>query len=188
MSAPRRTGRRAGLTERQVIDAARRVLDADGLPGLTMRALADALGVAPNALYSHVASKDALVDAILDDVLGEIRPPRRSGDWRAALRRLMLRSYEVLLRHPDLVGLYLSRPPNGRNAQRLGAMMHARFEQGGITGDRAQQALRTLVIFTIGFAAFATRDPALGGASRDVATANFAEGLDWILAGIAARA
>lgn len=172
-----------------MLDAARALLDADGLDGLTMRALADRLGVAPNALYSHVGSKSALVDAILDDVLGDIAPVApRHRDWRRALRALMVDTYEVLLRHPDLVGLYLSRPPNGRNAQRLGAMMHARFEQAGISGDRAQQALRTLVIFTIGFAAFATRDPELGGATPPVVGRNLREGLDWILAGIAARA
>lgn len=52
--------------------AARTVYDRGGLTGLTMRAVSRELAVAPNALYSHVRSKDELVDAVIDGVLGEI--------------------------------------------------------------------------------------------------------------------
>ena len=66
---PRGPGQRAGLTRAAVLDTAHALLAEDGLDALTMRALARRLGVAPNALYSHVPGKTELVDALLDDRL-----------------------------------------------------------------------------------------------------------------------
>jgi AcrR family transcriptional regulator len=62
----RAPGQRAGLTREAVISAARAVADREGLERLSMRALASELGVMPNALYSHVNDKTALLDGLLD--------------------------------------------------------------------------------------------------------------------------
>jgi AcrR family transcriptional regulator len=123
-NVPRSPGQRAGLSREAVLAAARALLDQEGLERLSMRRLADRLGVAPNALYSHVAGRTELIDALLDDTLGEVEAPDlRDGDWRAGLEAIMRRTYAVLLSHPDLVPLYLARRarPAGRRARRRDA-------------------------------------------------------------------
>ncbi len=174
-----------------MLAAARDLLAERGLDGLTMRALAERLGVAPNALYSHVESKTALVDDLLDHVLGAVEAPGPdAGDPVAGLHKVMASTYEVLVAQPDLVPVYLARQgARGANAQRLGEIMLALLERAGVTGPPAQEALRVLVVYTIGFAAFATRPPidlATDPVERaDELDANFDRGLRWLLAGIA---
>jgi len=165
-----------------------------GLGALSMRAVARRLGVAPNALYSHVDTKASLVDELLDDVLAEVEAPDVGpADWQTGLRTMMTSTHEVLLGHADLVPHYLSRQgARGPNAERLGEIMMALLGRGGISGAAANQARRVLIIHAIGSAAFATR---LGGSDSDSAgprlaelTATFEHGLGWLLAGIAGDA
>jgi TetR/AcrR family transcriptional regulator, tetracycline repressor protein len=168
-----------------VLAAARDLLAERSLEGLTMRALAERLDVTPNALYSHVASKTALLDEVLDDVLAEVEAPAADvADPVAGLHALMVSTHDVLLAHPDLVPLYLARQgARGANAQRLGDVMLALLARSGVSGPAARGALRVLIIYTIGFAAFAA-DPALRAQEL---LDNFDRGLGWLLAGITGR-
>jgi TetR/AcrR family tetracycline transcriptional repressor len=155
-----------------------------------MRRLARRLGVAPNALYSHVADRDDLVDAVLDDTLNEVRAPDpRRGDWRTGLETIMRRTYAVLLAHPDLVPLYVARRgARGPRAVALGEAMLEMLARGGIEGDPAIEAMRTLIVHTIGFAAFATGAPLQPPESTLTPKALddlFARSLSWLLDGIA---
>lgn len=166
-----------------------------GLDGLSMRALAVRLGVSPNALYSHVESKTALVDDLLDDGLAAVAPPSPDlGDPLRGVHDLMTSSYEVLLSHADLIPLYLARQgARGPNARRLGDLTLALLGQGGVTGQDAHRALHVLIVYTIGAAAFATRTPlavrTLASPTAPTAEdhrAEFERGLRWILTGITA--
>jgi TetR/AcrR family tetracycline transcriptional repressor len=188
----RSPGQRAGLSREAVMTVARAALAQDGVDGLSMRRLARRLGVAPNALYSHVASRDDLIDALLDDTLSEVRSPDPSrGDWRRGIETMMRRTYDVLLAHPDLVPLYVARRgARGPVAVALGEQMLAMLARGGIEGDGATEALRTLIVHTIGFAAFATGDTLPPGQSALTPRALerlFARSLGWLLDGIAAE-
>lgn len=188
----RRPGQRAGLTRARVLAAAHEVLDERGFEGLTMRGLAQRLEVAPNALYSHVPSKLALIDAVIDDVLAAVEAPAPDvADPRAGLHALMASTYDVLLDRPALVPVYLARSgARGANAQRLGEIMTALLGRAGVTGASAAAALHVLIIYTIGFAAFTTRPPLdMGGdltARAEQMRANFDSGLQWLLEGITA--
>lgn len=190
MSATRGPGQRAGLTRPQVLAAARDLLAERGLAALTMRALAARLSVAPNALYSHVAGKEALVDDLLDDALGRVRaPPDDLRDPGAGVHAVMTASYDALLDHRDLVPLYLARQgARGPNAQHLGDVVLALLEQADVHGERAREALRILIIHTIGFAAFtsnalaSTGDP--DGAHAAELAMSFDRSLTWLLTGI----
>src|SRR5215208_288757 len=73
---------RGSLRPEAILDAAE-ALAADGFDALTMRAVATRLGAAPMALYNHFATKEALVDALLDRVLNRFEPDPRTEDWRA---------------------------------------------------------------------------------------------------------
>ena len=66
-----------------MLAAARSALAEDGVEAVSMRQLARRLGVAPNALYSHVASREELIDALLDDTLNEVRAPDPWLPWSA---------------------------------------------------------------------------------------------------------
>lgn len=76
------------------------------------------------------------------------------------LHRLMASTYDVLLSNPDLVPLYLARRgARGPVARQLGDVVLALLAEGGVRGDRGQEALRVLIVYTIGFAAFAAEPP-----------------------------
>jgi AcrR family transcriptional regulator len=150
----RGAGQRAGLTRELVLAAARRIADAEGVDRLTMRRLAAELGVLPNALYTYVADKEALLDALIDDLLGGIDPGEAGGDWRDGLARVMDSSRRLLLAHPQLVPVFLARPGLGPNAARLGEITFGLLRRAGLEGERAVEAFRVLLIYSLGFAAF----------------------------------
>ncbi len=95
-----RPGRRVPLSKARVLDAAMALADTGGLEALTMRRLADSLGVSAMSLYYHAPNRDAIVDGIVDLVLGEIELPSPAGDWKAAIRASAVSAHEVLRRHP----------------------------------------------------------------------------------------
>lgn len=87
--------------------------DAGGLETLTMRGLADALSVAPMSLYRHVASKDDLVDGMVDMVFDEVEPPTQGTDWQTAMRQRANSIRQALSRHPWAIGLMESQSNPG---------------------------------------------------------------------------
>ena len=181
----RTPGQRAGLSRTAVLDAANALLAERGLPGLTMRAVAHRLGVAPNALYSHVANKTALLDDVLDYRLALVTEPDADGDPAEGLHAVMVSTREVLLGRRDLVPLYLARQgARGPNAQRLGVVMLTLLARAGVTGADAQEALRVLIVHALGFAALTTDEGPLTDAEVG---RNFERGLRWLLAGIIPR-
>jgi AcrR family transcriptional regulator len=151
-------GQRAGLTRAAVLAAAAELLAQGGSDAITMRALARRLQVAPNALYSHVPSKTALFDELLDDLLAGVETPARDvADPLAGLHALMSSSYDVLTAHPDLVPLYLARQgARGPHAMRLGEITDALLARAGVETAAIRLARRVLIVHTIGSAAFAT--------------------------------
>lgn len=101
--------RRPRLTRDRVLRGAMAVADSAGLAGLTMRSLANELGVKPMAVYHHVADKDEILDGIVDLVFGEIDLPSSEGEWRSELRRRGRSARSVLRRHSWATPLMESR-------------------------------------------------------------------------------
>jgi AcrR family transcriptional regulator len=91
--------RRVTLSRDRVLRAAVTLADNIGIESLSMRRLADELGVVPMALYKHVANKEELLDGMLDIVVGEIDPPLTGTDWKSAVRQRILSARQALLRH-----------------------------------------------------------------------------------------
>lgn len=77
-----------------------RLADDSGIESLSMRKVAQALGVKAMSLYNHVANKDDMLDGIVDIVVSEIEVPDLSVDWKTAMRQRAISAHEVLLRHP----------------------------------------------------------------------------------------
>lgn len=149
----RKPGERARITRADVIDAAVRVYRSSGIESVNMRSVAGELGVAPNTLYSHVATKDELIDELIDALLAEVTIPESGMPWRSSLVELMESSRTVLLRYGDLMPEFLSRPTRGANARHLGKVTLRLLAEGGISGELAVNALRILVVYTFGFVA-----------------------------------
>ena len=100
---------RQPLTKSVVIGVAVELADETGIAGLTMRKLADHLGVEAMSLYHHVANKDAILDGMVDAIFAEIEIPVGSGDWKQAMRHRAFSARDVMLRHRWAIGLVESR-------------------------------------------------------------------------------
>ena len=83
-----------------MLRAAVALADKAGIESLSMRRLAEDLGVVPMALYKHVANKEELLDGMIDVVVGEIDPPVAGAGWKSAVRQRILSARRALLRHP----------------------------------------------------------------------------------------
>jgi len=92
--------RRIPLNRERVLAAAVVLADEAGIESLSMRRLAQELGVVPMALYKHIANKEELLDGMVDDIVGEIDPPVRDSGWKSAVRLRVLSARQSLLRHP----------------------------------------------------------------------------------------
>lgn len=74
--------------------------DCDGLESLSMRNLAAQLGVKAMSLYNYIESREALIDALVERVVAEIKMPTDMVDWVDGLRQRCLSAYHVLKKHP----------------------------------------------------------------------------------------
>lgn len=97
-------GRRPGLTADAVVAAGIELADEAGLAELSMRRVAERLGVGTMSLYTYVQNKADLVAAMRDQVVGEIAVPDRDGDWRSELTAYARALWDLMHRHPWLLG------------------------------------------------------------------------------------
>ena len=174
----RRTGRPPRLTREEVLAIARRIGARQGVEGLTMRRLAGELGVMPNALYTYFPDKASILDAVLDDLVGDVERPRTSVSWRNGLIALM-RSYRaLLLTQPGLIALTVSRPMVGPNAVRLREDMLTLLRRGVSSDAYAVSAYFALFAYTTGFVVFETgRAPGTADTSQRARTYELHAGL-----------
>ncbi|MEN9223110.1 MAG: TetR/AcrR family transcriptional regulator C-terminal domain-containing protein, partial [Thermostichus sp. BF3_bins_97] len=87
------------LSRERILQAALDLADAEGLEALSMRRLAQVLGVKAMSLYNHIANKDDLIDAMVDQVISEIEFPSPAPDWKTAMRQRAISAHQVLVRH-----------------------------------------------------------------------------------------
>jgi AcrR family transcriptional regulator len=109
-------GPKARLTVQQITRAAIEIADADGLAALSMRRLAEQLGVTAMSLYTYVPGKAELIDLMLDTVYGErARFEGVDGGWRARLELVARETWRLYQRHPWLLQVAAGRPVLGPN-------------------------------------------------------------------------
>src|SRR5438094_10429967 len=99
VQAQARSRPRVRLSTERVLRAAIPIADKRGIEALTMRNLAEELGVEAMTLYYYVAKKDEIVNGILDLVVAEIEVPSNGGAWKTAVRQRALSAHEVVVRH-----------------------------------------------------------------------------------------
>ena len=139
------------LSKERVLGAAVALADAQGVEGLSMRKLAQELGVVPMALYKHVANKDELLDAMVDVVVGEIDPPAGGTDWKTAMRRRVLSARGALLRHPWASRVMESRASPTPAVLAYMDSMIGMFRAGGFSIDLTHHAMHAMGSRLLGF-------------------------------------
>lgn len=158
MTAPREP-----LTEDRVLDAALRVADRIGIDALTIRRLAEELGVKPMTIYHYLPSKDAIVDGMVERVFAEIDLPPDDLPWTEAVRVRCLSSRRALNRHPWAAPLMETRTSPGPNLLRHHEAMVACLRRGGLSWQLTAHAYATLDSYVFGFAFEEATLPAQGG-------------------------
>ncbi len=88
------------MSRDRVLRTAIGLADREGIGALTMRRLAQELGVEAMTLYHYVANKDEMLDGMIDLLAGEVELPPEGDDWKSTTRRRAIATREVLLRHP----------------------------------------------------------------------------------------
>jgi len=115
--APRGRGPKQGLTVERIVRAGIEIADAEGLAALSMRRVADRLGVGTMSLYTYVPSKAELVDVMFDRAIGSVARPEVDGGWRERLTAIAWADWDLYRRHPWLLQVMaMSRPPLGPNS------------------------------------------------------------------------
>ncbi|UQX02721.1 TetR/AcrR family transcriptional regulator C-terminal domain-containing protein [Streptomyces sp. RerS4] len=159
MTGTEETARRAPLNRDRVLRAAVVLADAEGIESLSMRRLAQELGVVPMALYKHVANKEQLLDGMVDVVVGGIDLPvggqdgegGDGGDWQAAVRHRILSARRALLRHRWAARVIESRTgPTPALLEYLDATI-ATFRAGGFSADLTHHAMHALGSRLLGY-------------------------------------
>ncbi|HEY0279436.1 MAG TPA: TetR/AcrR family transcriptional regulator C-terminal domain-containing protein [Solirubrobacterales bacterium] len=125
------------LRQADVVNGALKLLDQDGLEGLTMRKLGVALGVHAGALYRHYPSKEALLDAMAEKLVEGVADPPPDGPWDQRLMVLANRFRDALLSHRDgarvFAGTFVSSP----NTNAIGVAAVDALVSAGLSAERA---------------------------------------------------
>ena len=144
--APRPTrGPKQGLTIERIVNAAVGLADREGLDSLTMRRVAESLGVSAMSLYTYVPGKAELIDLMLDRVYGEqLAAMATSGDWRASLESRARADWAMYEQHPWVVRAAGPRPTLGPNELAVHEASLRAVDGLGLTGHE-MVAVVTLV-------------------------------------------
>jgi AcrR family transcriptional regulator len=111
-----RRGPKPRLSADQIVEAATAIADAEGLTALSMRRVAERLGVTAMSLYTYVPGKAELLDLMLDRVCVETdKPDEVEGGWRGRLELVAREAWALYLRHPWLLHVATNRPVPGPN-------------------------------------------------------------------------
>ena len=149
---------RVPLSRGRVLGAAVKLADERGIDSLTMRNLAHALGVEAMSLYYHVANKEAVLDGVVEVIMGEIErevggfssATTRAG-WKSSVRERILSARQVMLRHPWAPAVFETRTTMSLDVVRYFNALLGLFREGGFSYDLAHHALHALGSRALGF-------------------------------------
>jgi AcrR family transcriptional regulator len=143
---------RQPLTPERVIEAAVGLADEIGVEALTIRKLADRLGVGPMTIYHHVPGKEQIIDGMVDTVFSEIDLPPTDSDWKSAIRERYVSARQVLNRHWWAAPLMESRTSPGPASLEHHDAVLGCFRRGGLSLELTAHSYAILDSFLYGFA------------------------------------
>jgi AcrR family transcriptional regulator len=133
-----------------VLHAAIALADKDGIAGVSMRKLAQELGVEAMSLYNHVANKDEVLDGMVDAVASEIAVPSGEADWKTAIRTIATSAHETLLRHPWAGSLWMRQMPGAARVRHFDAVLGS-LRDAGFSKDLTYHAYHILQSYVLGY-------------------------------------
>jgi AcrR family transcriptional regulator len=144
--------KRRPLSRRRVLEAAVRFADREGLEALSMRKLGADLGVEAMSLYNHVPNKDALLDGMVEVLLGELEVPSEEEGWEGRVRESYRGFRRLARRHPNVFPLLVVRPPRTMDGVWLVEEFIKTMLGAGFDAATALYAFRTLSAYSTGYA------------------------------------
>lgn len=142
---------RQPLSPERIVRAAVATADRGGVAAVSMRKVAEALGVEAMALYHHVSNKDAILEAIVDAVYDEIERPEPGRAWRTRIEQRCWSARRVLARHSWVLGLIESRDHVGPHRLRHHDAALGVFIEAGFPPVDAVLAVSTVDSYVYGF-------------------------------------
>ena len=139
-----RASRRAPLSRQVVLRSAVTLADHAGIEAVSMRNLAQGLGVVPMALYKHVTNKEELLDGMVDVVVSEIDPPTQGSSWKDTIRQRILSARQVQLRHPWARQMIKTRTRATPIVLEYMNSLIGTFRSGGFSADLTHQVMHAL--------------------------------------------
>ena len=164
MAAPVKRGRRGprrALTEDEILDAALSLLDEGGANAASVRGIAAKVGVAPNAIYTYFPDKAAVVQALVERLLGEVDHnvfADRTQPWRLRVEALALELRARLSAHPGAVPLMIGGPMDGPHALALNERLLELLGDAGLDPVDAARAAYLLIVHVFGSTALEVAD------------------------------
>lgn len=143
---------RQRLNRDRVLDAAVALADRDGSEALTVRRLADDLGVHPTSLYNHVPDKTAILDGVVERLFDEIAFPEQVDGWPGWVRALAERLRGLARRHPGAFMVLTRRPAENPAAYRITELGLDAFLADGFSPQAAARAVRAVSLALLGVA------------------------------------
>ncbi|MFC5187164.1 TetR/AcrR family transcriptional regulator [Actinomadura harenae] len=121
------------LSQDLIVETAIRILDAEGLDGLSMRRVAQELDTGPASLYAHVSNKEELLDIMFDRICGEIALPEPDpARWREQVKEVAYAVHKVMSAHSDIARVALGAIPTGVNSLRVNEWLLSTLLAAGI--------------------------------------------------------
>jgi AcrR family transcriptional regulator len=143
---------RGSLSRERLVEGALDIVAQTGLDGLSMRALGAHLGVDHTAVYRYFRTKDELLDALADAVVGGGGPHPETGDPRQRLRAMMANLRHTLLAHPALAPVVVRRPPQGEATWQGTEHALACLGEAGLDEVSTAAVYQALLNYTLGHA------------------------------------
>lgn len=169
-------GGRLPLTRPRVLGQAVQLADHGGLPAVTMRRVATALGVEAMSLYNHVPSKDALLAGMAEAVTAEINVAVRDltvadpERWPGLVRVTVLAAREVVLGHPWASEVIGSVGAMSEESMRYFDTLAGRMRQAGLSVELVHHAMHALGSRAMGFSTELFSEASVDGAPLDEVT------------------
>jgi AcrR family transcriptional regulator len=161
-AAPERSPRRRSVDLAHVVERALEITDVEGQAALTMRRLAEELGIGVMTLYGHVRTKEELIDLAVDRAMADLVVPS-AGSWDKRLTGMFQNLRDVLLAHPTVLYVNAMQPLMGPHALRHADAAIGLWREAGLDGVDAVTAMTLLVDFTWGSAMFLHYSTGPGG-------------------------
>ncbi len=146
-----KTMRRSPLSRDRALAAAMSIADAEGLDSLTMRRLAQELGVEAMSLYHHVANKEDILDGMVELVFAEIELPAGDVGWRRAMEQRAFSLRSTLTRHPWAISIMESRTAPGPATMRHHDWVIGCFRRAGFSIALAAHGFSLVDSYIYGF-------------------------------------